>query len=216
MSYFKKQKTQPTVRKENSEGYVILPILLGLLKNVLENEIIAASSSISIKLSSLIKEIRTDKYIYPRLFSLEQQATSNGEVKKFNKNIVKIITELSKKSVTEIITMLQAKDTQVPLSDNQYEAIVELSRTVYLFCPTNAWEEEYRSLIKDYDYYVEWKRIILIHSKELPTFQKIPNIGYIYTPKEIEISAMNKQTILPSIEMVNKILALDKPSINVV
>lgn len=210
------QIPQPTVRKENGSGYVILPILLGMLKQVLDKEIIAATPNVSTKLRSLIKEMITDKNLGRRILELQKQGVTNAEVKNFNKRFEKIILELSKRPIDQIITMLQASDTHVPLSHDQYEAVVEQAHTLYLYCPTKAQEKAYREQIKDFDHYIEWFRIVLLSAKEMPTFMKIPSVGFFYSPKEIELASINRQIKLTSIEQVQKVLDLDKASLNLV
>lgn len=210
------QIPQPTVRKENGTGYVILPILLGMLKGILDNEVVASTPVVATKLRGLIKELVNDKNLARRILELGKQAVSNSEIKKFNKEVEKIIRELANKPTDQILTMLVASDTHVPLSNDQYEAVVEGARTMYLYCPTKAQEKVYREQIKDFDHYIEWFRIVLLSAKEMPTFMKIPSVGFFYSPKDIELASINRQIKLTSIDQVQKVLDLDKASLNLV
>jgi hypothetical protein len=205
------QKPQPKV--EQTEGYLLLPIVLGMLKGVLINDIIADDSSVRMALENLISKISKDKKIAFRIASLNKDFMTNGEAKKFVKMIDQSIRELSKKDIKEIVTLLKSKDTDIPLSEKEYASIVEQAYTVYLFCPTKRQVDIYRKEIEQFDEYLSYGKIVLVNSKDLGFFQKVPSVGYLYSPKEIETSEVNNQKRLKTITEVQKALDENLPSI---
>ena len=211
-----KKNQKPQAKIEQTEGYLILPIVIGMLKGVLKNDIIASSPKLMMAIEKVISEMEGDKKIAHRVAHLNNDFLSNGEAKKWSKMISQSIRELAKKNIKEIVLLLTSKDTNVPLSDDEYASIVNQSYTVYLFCPTKKQIDIYRKEIEGFDEYVKDYRIILIDSKELPFFQRVPSVGYIYTPKEIEISRVNKQKLLTTIAEVQKVLDENLPSIRLV
>ncbi|WP_338761953.1 hypothetical protein WAF17_16615 [Bernardetia sp. ABR2-2B] len=210
----KKQALQP--KQEQTEGYLILPIVIGILKGVLKNDIIASSPKLMMAVEKVIKEMESDKKIAHRVAHLNNDFLSNGEAKKWSKMISQSIRELSKKGIKEIVLLLTSKDTNVPLSDDEYASIVNQSYTVYLFCPTKKQIDIYSKEIENFDEYVEDYRIILVDSKELPFFLRVPSVGYFYSPKEVELSDVNNQKILTTTAEVQRVIEQNLSSIRLV
>ncbi len=206
----------PQAKIEQPEGYLILPIVIGILKGVLKNDIVGSSPKLLMAVEKVISEMEADKKIAHRVALLSNDFLSNGEAKKWSKMIIQSIRELSKKGIKEIVLLLNPKDTNVPLSDDQYAAIVNQAYTVYLFCPTKKQIEIYREQIEDFDEYVEDGRIILIHSQDLDFFLQIPSVGYFYSPKEVKLSDVNNQKRLSTTAEVQRVIEQNLPSIRLV
>ena len=204
------------VKQEKTEGYLILPIVLGMLKGVLNNDIVLSSPNVKMALEKLLKEMANDKNIAHRVAKLNNDFLSNGEAKKWSKMIEQSIRELAKMNVKEITLLLISKNTNVPLSDDEYAAIVNQAYTVYLFCPTKKQIDIYREQIEGFDEYVEDYRIILIDSQELPFFLRVPSVGYFYSPKEVQLSAVNNQKRLTTTAEVQRVIEQNLPSIRLV
>ncbi|WP_338813252.1 hypothetical protein V9L05_18090 [Bernardetia sp. Wsw4-3y2] len=213
-SLISKNTTQAKI--EQTEGYLILPIVIGILKGVLKNDIIASSPKLMMAVEKVIKEMENDKKIAHRVAHLDDEFLSNGEAKKWSKTITQSIRELSKKGIKEIVLLLNPKDTNIPLTDDEYASIVNQAYTVYLFCPTKKQIEIYRKQIESFDEYVEDGRIILIHSQDLDFFLQIPSVGYFYSPKEVQLSSVNNQKRLTTTAEAQRVIEQNLPSIRLV
>lgn len=215
-SLIRKSTPKPQAKVEQTEGYLILPIVIGILKGVLKNDIIASSPKLMMAVEKVISEMESDKKIAFRVAQLNNDFLSNGEAKKWSKMISQSIRKLAKMNIKEITLLLNPKDTNVPLSDDEYASIVNQSYTVYLFCPTKKQIDIYRKEIENFDEYVEDYRIILIDSQELPFFLRVPSVGYFYSPKEVELSDVNNQKRLTSTAEVQRVIEQNLPSIRLV
>jgi len=208
------KKQQPKV--EQTEGYLLLPIILGILKGVLINDIIADGPGVRMALENLISKISKDKNMAFRIASLNNDFMTNGEAKKFVKMIDQSIRELAKKDIKEIVNMLTNQHTNVPMKEGEYASVVMQCYTVYLFYPTKKQIDIYRKGIENFDEYVEDGRIVLVSSKELDFFLRVPSVGYFYSPKDIELSSVNNQKILTTLAEVQRVIEQNLPSIRIV
>lgn len=216
MSILKRNIPQPAVRKENSEGFLLAWVCVGMLKGILKNDLVIQNPSLHTALSSFIKKVTSDKTMSARMLHLERLSDTNADVKKWHKSVAKGIRKLGEMGTEKLIQLTSTTQTHVSLTDDEYEAVSEQAHCIYLFCPTKKWEQTYREQINDFDEYVDLAQIVLINSNDFEVFKRIHSVGYFYSPKPIELSDRNKQRVVTNIETVNKILALDKPSINVV
>jgi hypothetical protein len=151
-----------------------------------------------------------------RIASLNNDFMTNGEAKKFVKMIDQSIRELAKKDIKEIVNMLTNQHTNVPMKEGEYASVVMQCYTVYLFYPTKKQIDIYRKGIENFDEYVEDGRIVLVSSKELDFFLRVPSVGYFYSPKDIELSSVNNQKILTTLAEVQRVIEQNLPSIRIV